>query len=103
MYQLLNHLSDSKQIPPERLIQYSVLLQTAQDKNKQLKKLDIEVYKLQREFIQFLKQIGVQKHYTIAFEYSISLTSCPIIITFLTVLFSFLFYRYYVKKYRCFC
>jgi hypothetical protein len=51
MYQLLNHLNDSRQIPSERLIQYSVLLQSAQEKNKQLKQLDIEVYEHQREFI----------------------------------------------------
>ena len=75
MYQLLNHLSDSRQIPPERLFQYSVLLQSVQEKNKQLKRLDIDIYEQQSELILFLKQIGVRKHYTIAFEYSNKVTN----------------------------
>lgn len=69
MYQLLNHLSSSKQIKLEKLNKYNELLQFAYNKNKEFPRLDIELYLLQNKFTKYLKQIEVIKHYEISFEY----------------------------------
>ena len=68
--QVLDHLTDSKMISPERLIQYNVMLEEIQTKNKELGKLDIEVYDQQKRLTKYLKELGVIKHYSIVYEYS---------------------------------
>ena len=70
MYQLLNHIIDSKTISTDKINYYTKILEDCIKQNNQYNKLDIELYKLQNEFTKYLKQIGVTKHYVISFEYS---------------------------------
>jgi len=79
MYQLLNHLSSSKQIPIDKLNRYNEMLQTVYNKNKEFPRLDTEQYKLQNKFTKYLKQIGVIRHYEIAFEYTDKISDLNII------------------------
>jgi len=69
LYQIKNHLNYNKKYIRGNIEEYKEKLDKLYTQNKEYERKDAEVFKLQNELTNYLKELGVIKHYSIVYEY----------------------------------